>query len=444
MMNRRIQDVCLVFLLQIACVSAHGEQIHFQPTDNTIYCRVGDTVAVAGTVDPSDQAVGSYLRLDGRTIRTGDFDGSFEWLAQDPGPHSLRVDFKLNNGFRTKGTVFPVYVLESAPIALNDINREMARDINLKIRSTGTEFTPYRIDVFVDNESIAVTRGRDGFRCKIPVSTLPEGHHDLLVEAYDSSGDRYEMQDAGLDTPARISIVSPGHVIRDAASDRLLVTPSFCAGLTPSRVDYSIKTTQEEAGIKVFEADTAPFMARIDMASLDSGDYYLDATVTDTAGHTYTAGIVPFEFTNRLAEREAAKDAADRAAAIAEARFQAVAAKAKAAEAAARVEEAEVRTARAAIEFERAHPKVPPTRIARRCADTLKAYLAKHRAAGGDEMILREIADVSRNSSLVYPYSVKAVVDNASRTTGQGVSGIHWVYQVNPKTGQVSDYPQVW
>ncbi len=284
---------------------AHGNALKFLPTDTTLYCTSGDVVTVSAPNDTSGTRASSQLRLDGRTVQTGSDVAKFDWVASDPGPHELRIDFTNIYGTRTKGPSFPVTVLSAAPIILGDFDRKSTQSIVLQVNPAGNEFIATRLEVFVDDQAMTVSAVGGNFQCKIDPGLLSDGHHTLKIEAYDAAGGRYELQDAGFDTPARIIVPPPGTFTRTAGTDRLIITPSFCSGWTPQRVDYYVKVNPGDQGQPVGKSTSPPFSASMDLASMDTGNYFLYAVATDNGGNTYTSSAVPLSFTNQVADQGA-------------------------------------------------------------------------------------------------------------------------------------------
>src|ERR1700735_4794957 len=123
-MLRILGPLCLILLATLPGFSEHD--ITFQPSDQTVYCRAGDTVLLSGHFSAS-HAFEACILEDNDTeasrrscAETYDDNYTFSWVAGAVRPPTCRVAYTLDNGerLRTKDH-FNITVLSSDPVAVS-------------------------------------------------------------------------------------------------------------------------------------------------------------------------------------------------------------------------------------------------------------------------------------------------------------------------------------
>lgn len=278
--NRQITSLAYS-LLCLILLGAPG-QCRTLVVDGTQECALtkGDVLQVVGQVE-TNGLKSVELRIDFKAVDVAGPQARFtlKWrtFTATAGPHRVELFAIRQTGPQRLSTCW-AEVFESSPLVITSPKEgaELVLDTPCKV-TTAKGLTVRQLHLLLDD--VPLPSNASG-RPMIPVGTLSEGKHTLVVEAETDVG-KMASEPVSFAVPKRVSVIEPAAergITWNAVKTEVKVAVAVNAGLTPSKI--SVLCDGREVG----EIPAQATETVCDLTSAGAGAHQLTARVYDSSG----------------------------------------------------------------------------------------------------------------------------------------------------------------
>jgi hypothetical protein len=375
----------------------------------SLACVQGDTLHIVGGYMSHGY---DHVLLECDHLAAGSMEASaaagasanytFSWKPNTVGTHAVRVIEDGGRGQVARVRLMIVQVLPSSPAFFGATPDASFTDVPAHMCIGASDFVPVRAAFTFDGQDVAP--GSDTLGCSLPTSAKPTGTYKIHLRAYDASGAMLDVGERTVSVPERGTLASGAAYTLAKAGDRMPLSVSLLPGLPVKSVSYLVD------GQDVCDTSDAPYAGGGDLSSFKTGQHKVVAHMVMADGHSFDSPPTTVTYRNQVQDdldAKAAKEEADREAAVA-------------------VAEANARAAAEAAKDQ--GPMGPARRL-------LRWYFQNHPEL---QMTLQDVKDVRKSDSEIFPSDIYAVVIRP------GLDPQQLIFSANMGSQTVSDLLKRW
>jgi len=273
--------------------------VTIQENDKTVYCVLGDTVHLTGTVSGQHRLSKRSFEINDTPYILSNADANengyaFDWKPSSIGNYNLAVKFILQKPY----DVLPiknvaVIVLKDSPLALGQFLKPVPSNTLLLVQTIdATSFQPSHVDFFLANQLVG-SASQAPFQVTLPISKQLPGSYDVSYQAYDAHGARLSGETETVTVPLRVNLTTPTSLTLTQEKQTVSLAADIVPGLKIVRVTYSVGDQE------VASNSTPPYSVATKLSQFKSGSYPIKAEVLIEDGEIFCNPPRSIDITNK-------------------------------------------------------------------------------------------------------------------------------------------------